>query len=142
MTDCFPHIEVVFGIEGKNLNNKSFTEQVNILPTSTREIDDWPDAIKNNSNLPKELQPRCVWCLSQKTELCKQVEVPINKIIDYIKGKEQIIFDYCKKNKLKKYLCIIIHSGEMALPALVLPSDMVSYFGKLETEISFDLYID
>ena len=61
--------------------------------------------------------------------------------IDCIKGKEQIIFDYCEKHNLKKYLCIIIHSREMTLPALVLPSDMVSYFGKLETEISFDLYI-
>lgn len=139
--DYFPCIEVSFGIEGKRLNVKKLTEELGILPTSTRGIDDWPDVIKNNPDLPKELQPRYAWSLCQKMDLCKQIEVPINKIIEQIKGKEQKIFDFCKKNNLKKYLCIVIHAENMALPELVLSSDIVSYFGKLEVEISFDVYV-
>lgn len=136
----FPHIKVSFVIEGKKLNLKQLTEELDILPTETREIMDWPEAVKNNLNLPEELQPRCIWCICQEVDLCKQIEIPIDKIVAQIKGKEQKLLDFCIRDNLKKSLCITIHAETMELPEIVLSPDIVSYFGKLEAEIGFDIY--
>lgn len=137
----FPHIKVSFVIEGKKLNLKKLTEELDILPTETRGIEDWPEAVKSNLNLPEELQPRYVWCICQEVDLCKQIEIPINKIVAQIKGKEQKILDFCIRDNLKKSLCITIHAETMDLPEIVLPAEIVLYFGKLKAEIGFDIYI-
>lgn len=136
----FPHIKVSFVIEGKKLNLKKLTEELDILPTETRGIEDWPEAVKSNLNLPEELQPRYVWCICQEVDLCKQIEIPINKIVAQIKGKEQKILDFCIRDNLKKSLCITIHAETMDLPEIVLPAEIVLYFGKLKAEIGFDIY--
>lgn len=141
MMNNFPCVAARFIVEGKNLEIKKFTEKMDILPTETREIDDWPDAIKNNANLPEELQPRFVWCICQKEDSCKQVNVPIKKLILQLKGKEQIINAFCSENKLKKTLVITIQSQVSNLPEVMLSPDIVSYFGMLKVEINFDLYI-
>lgn len=136
----FPRIKVDFIIEENNLDLEKLTKAINIFPTETRNIDDWPKTIKNSPEIPEELQPRYVWCISQEENLCRQVEIPINRIIVQIKGKEREIYEFCKKNNLKKSLCITVHAETMYLPEMVLSPFTISYFGKLETEIGFDIY--
>ena len=50
------------------------------------------------------------------------------------------MIEFCKRDNLKKSLCIAIHAETMYLPEIVLSSDIVAYFGKLNVEISFDIY--
>ena len=80
----FPKIKVDFVIEGKNLDIEKLTKTINIFPTRTRNIDDWPETVKNSPEIPEELQPRYVWCISQEENLCRQVEIPITIIIAQI----------------------------------------------------------
>ena len=54
----FPRIKVDFIIEGNNLDLEKLTKVINIFPTETRNIDDWPETIKNSPEIPEELQPR------------------------------------------------------------------------------------
>ena len=133
-----PYVEVSFIIEGK-FDVQKFSEEIGISPSETRGINDWPDVIKKNTSLPKELQPRCVWCISQKAERCNKIEIPINKIIFQLISKEQKIIEFCNKNNLISSLCITIYGEAMNLPEIVLSSKIVSYFGELNSEISFDL---
>ena len=136
----YPFIEVSFIIEGKDLDLKRLTEDLDIIPNETRDIDDWPDIIKDNPNLPEELQPRYSWCICQEESPCMQIEVPIKEIIAKIKGKEQKILEFCQKSNLRKSLCITIHAKAMCMPEMVLSSDIVSYFGSLDVGIGFDIY--
>ena len=122
------------------LDLNKLTEEIGIIPTETRDITDWPKAIKNNTNLPEELEPRCVWCICQEEEVCKRIEDPIRRIVAQIEGKEEKLIEFCKRDNLKKSLCIVIHAETMYLPEIVLSSDIVAYFGKLGVEISFDIY--
>lgn len=138
--DKLPYVKVSFIIEGKEFNLNKLTEELNILPTKIRGINDWPESIKNNLSLPEELQPRCVWSISQEMDVCKQIEIPINRLIDQIRGKEQKLSEFCKKENLKKSLCITIQAETMQLPQIVLSSHIISYFGKLGVEIGFDIY--
>ncbi|MGC4018596.1 MAG: DUF4279 domain-containing protein [Muricomes sp.] len=135
-----PCINVSFVISGKNIDFKQLNKAIDILPTGTRGLDDWPKAIRNNLNLPEELRPRCEWSISQEMEVCKQIDIPINKIVEQLKGKEQKIFAFCEKNELKKSLSIAVHGEAINLPEVVLSSNIVSYFGKLEVEIGLDIY--
>lgn len=135
----FSQIEVSFIVEGKNFDLKQLTKEIEIFPTEARGIEDWPDGIKNNTNLPNDLQPRCIWCICQKEE-CKKIEVPIREIMRQLKGKEEKLMEFCNENNLKKSMLIVIHGDAMNLPEIVLVSDIVSYFGKLEVEIGFDIY--
>ncbi len=98
-------------------------------------------AIKSNVNLPKELQPRCSWCICEKEDLCRQIEIPIKRIISQIEGKELKLLELCKKYDLEKGLCIVIHAEAMNLPEVTLPSCIVEYFGKLKMDIGFDIYV-
>jgi len=136
----YPYIEASLVVEGRNLDLKKLTEELGIIPTETRGLDDWPEAIKNNLDLPAELCPRYVWSISESMDSCKQIKIPINRIIEQIKGKERILLDFCKRYHLGKSLCILIQAEKMNLPETVLPSYIVSYLGKLEMEISFDIY--
>ncbi len=136
----FPYIEANFIVEGKLFDIALFTKEIGILPTETREIDDFPSIIKNNSNIPKELQPRCIWSITQKEEFCRTIQQPIHNIISQLIGKEEIINSFCKKNKLERALIITIHAETMDLPEIILSSKIISYFGSIESEISFDIY--
>ena len=135
-----PQIKVSFVVEGKEFEVEQLTKEIDILPTETRGMDDWPEAIKSNTNLPEDLHPRCVWCIC-KEDLCMQIEIPIQKIIMLLKGKEQKLLEFCKKRNLKKFISIVIHGDVMNLPEIILLSDTVSYLGRLEVEIGFDIYI-
>ena len=136
----FPYIEANFIVEGKLFDIALFTKEIGILPTETREIDDFPSIIKNNSNIPKELQPRCIWSITQKEEFCRTIQQPIHNIISQLIGKEEIINSFCKKNKLERALIVTIHAETMDLPEIILSSKIISYFGSIESEISFDIY--
>lgn len=133
-------IMVDFVIEGKNFDIEQLTKEIEVAPSQIRGIDDWPEAIKNNKNLPEELKSRCEWSICQKEEFCRQIEIPINKIIAKLKGKEQKIMKFCADHELRKGLCITIQAEAMNMPEIVLSSDIVSYFGSLKAEISFNIY--
>ena len=138
--DNFPNIIVDFVVVGKNFIIEELTEELNIFPTEIRRIDDWPEAIKNNPNLPEELRPRNVWCICYKEEQCEEIEMPVQKILEQIKGKEQILNRFCEKYSLKKCLCITIHAEAMHLPDMTLSSNTVSYLGRIGVQLSFDIY--
>lgn len=139
--DMLPKVKVSFVISGKDFDLSMLTEELNISPSETRSLEDWPEAVKNNVHIPEELQPVYEWCISEKEELCLQIETPIRRIISQIEGKEQVLMEFCKRYGLKKSLCMVIHGEDMGLPDITLSPYIVGYFGKLETLITFDIYV-
>lgn len=135
-----PYIEVSFIIEGENFGLEEFTREMEILPSETRGLDDWPSVIKNHPVIPKDLRPRCMWCICQSEDFCASIKSPINKIKAQLEGKEQVISEFCKKYNLKKYLSIVVHAEAMKMPECVLATAIVSYFGMMNVEIGFDIY--
>ena len=136
----FPNIEVSLTIEGKEMDLDKLTKELGLMPKKTRKPTDWPEAIICNTGLSAQLQPRYVWSICQNMDFCKQIEIPVRKIIAQIEGKEKQIIEFCETNALHKSLCIVIHAETMCLPEMVLPADIISYLGKMELEISFDIY--
>lgn len=136
-----PRIQVDFDIEGKDFDLQKFSDEIGIQPDETRTPEEWPDAIKNNKDLPEELRPRYVWCISERMKKCKITDKPVRKIMERLTGKEEIIIAFCKKHKLSIGLSIMVDAKIMELPELVLYPDIVSYFGQLDAEIGFDIMV-
>lgn len=136
-----PKIEVSFIISGENFDLEKFSREIGLMPTKIRTMDDWPEAIKNNMNLPKELRPRCVWKISQSESMCRDIEIPLEKIISQLERKEQKIIESCERNDLKKMVEIVIHAETMELPQIVLSLHTMSFLGRLGAEVGFDIYV-
>ncbi len=135
------NVEVNLVFSANEFDIKKFTEEIGISPSEIRESKDWPKAIQNNINLPDGLRAHCEWCISDQAVGCKAIEGPMKNIISKIDGKENKIKELCKKNNIEKTLSIVVSGNSMHLPEMVIPSELVSYFGELEVEIGFDLYI-
>lgn len=54
----FPIIEVSLVLFSKETETKKMTELLEVTPNKERGIEDWPDVIKNNKNLPEQMYPR------------------------------------------------------------------------------------
>lgn len=134
-------VEITLVFSANDFDVKKFTEEIGISPSEVRESKDWPRVIQNNIKLPERLRGHCEWCISNQVVGCKAIEGPIKSIISKIDGKEDKIKELCKKNKIEKTLSIVVSGNSMHLPELVISSELVSYFGELEVEIGFDLYV-
>ena len=44
--DMLPKVEVSFVISGKDFDLSMLTEELNISPSETRSLEDWPEAVK------------------------------------------------------------------------------------------------
>ena len=89
--DMLPKVKVSFVISGKEFDLSMLTEELNISPSETRSLEDWPEAVKNNVHILEELQPVYEWCISEKEELCLQIETPIPYIVGYFGKLETLI---------------------------------------------------
>lgn len=140
MNNNLPYVEASFSISGQ-FDIEHLSEKIGIFPCKKRGLDDWPDAIKNNPDLPEHLRPCCEWSISREESKCISIEKPVCNIISQLAGKEETIIHLCKEKGLKTCLCIVIHGEAMMLPELALSAEIVSYFGCLKTKIGFDLYV-
>lgn len=139
--DKLSSVEVDFIVEGREFDLDYFTKKIGLVPTEVRRPDDWPQLVKSNLNIPKELYPRYEWCISQKEESCKHISEPINKIKSLLTGKEKKLKEFCETYNLSLTLSIVINAEIMNLPEMVLPQEIVCYFGNLKAEIGFDIYV-
>lgn len=135
------NVEINLVFSGKDFGLKEFTKEIGISPSEVRQSKDWPEVIRHNVSLPESLHAHCEWCISEQEAGCKTLEGPIKNLILKIAGKEEKIKELCKKNNVEKSLIIVISGNPMYLPEMVISSELVSYFGELEVEIGFDLYV-
>lgn len=55
-----------------------------------------------NHNLPKEIQPRCVWSLCDKEDECKKIEVTGMNYHNIIRGTFYLLDSFSKTRKNPK----------------------------------------
>ncbi|MDR1113010.1 MAG: DUF4279 domain-containing protein [Bacteroidales bacterium] len=139
-----PKIKINFNLIGKNVDLDDITEQLGILPSSKRTLDDWPDCIKDNiSKLPEELWPRYIWELIIDYEPSRTVRQQLNQLMNHLQEKIQIINELREKYALRigvEVIIIIMESGNQ--PEMFLPRDVVEFLASIHADIGFDMYID
>jgi hypothetical protein len=138
----YPEILVTFLVKGKKLDLNEFSKKMDIIPTETRSLEDWPEAIKKNKTLPVELQPRCVWKITMHGEKSNTAENLLNEILRRLEDKVEVLISECEKYNLTIALILTVYCEANFLPEMTFSKEMVEFMGKLKGEIIIDLNID
>lgn len=134
-----PKIKISFVADGNNFDLHSMTNQLEIQPTKIRTKEDWPDAIKNNPNLPKEYQPRHNWMYSKDFYEMYEFTLAYQEILSKFKSKVNILQDLANNDQIKYAIVLRIDCYEGDLPSLVVPTPMIHFLEAINAEISFDI---
>ncbi|MGN9163744.1 DUF4279 domain-containing protein [Tissierellaceae bacterium HCP3S3_D8] len=130
--EILPKIRVSFYLSGDMLNTDNVTKRINIIPTETRQKEDFP--IKEfGSNY---------WLLETKKESCKAVSWQFDKILEKLHEKEEIINQICKEYDAETGFVVTVFMENGDGPELVLTREIISFLASINAEVGFDLYID
>lgn len=132
-----PKVKVWFTIEGI-FNVKDLYQKMDIECAKLRDINDWPDSIINNKNLPVELQPRCEWSLEIIEEDCDDIKEPLLKLIDLLRNKVDIIQNMKSNEILRQGFTIVVYESKK-MPEISLTRDIIHFLELINSEICFDI---
>ena len=138
-------INIIFCLEGKNIELSEISDRLGIIPSKIRTPDDWPEAIKNPKvELPDYLKPRYTWDLELGYKKGNLVEERFDEMLDILRGKENIINELKKKFKLNIVFVVGIHAQHDScnMPDIFLTQDIISFVASIGANITFDMYLD
>lgn len=138
-------ISITFCLEGREVRLNEISKRLCIIPSRTRTPDDWPEAIRNpKMELPDELKPRYTWELNIDYKNCNLVRDQFKKMIEILKGKEEIIKELKEEFLLSASFIVGIHAqhDQCNMPEVFLPQDIISVVADLGANVGFDMYLD
>ncbi len=136
----YPKITTILTLNSENKRILDLENMIGIKPSRVRNIEDWPEIMKNNEGLPKELQPCYEWNLIIKEEQCKSIKVPLEKLTKMMNGKEALLRELVKENGWDIGIVIIVDEYQTDKAELVLPLESIKLAHDLNCTISFDVY--
>ncbi|GGC97596.1 DUF4279 domain-containing protein [Enterococcus wangshanyuanii] len=134
-----PKIEISFVAVGKNFDLTNMTRILEVQPTEVRTKDDWPDAIKNNTNLPEEYQPRHSWSYSKTFHEMYDFTLAYQEILSKFKPKTSILKKMADAEPIKYAVVLSIDCYDGDFPAMVVDIPMIHFLNDINAEISFDI---
>lgn len=134
-----PKIKVIFSVSSSNSSLLNLNDIIKISPTKIRDINDWPEVIKNNTNLPRELQPCYVWSLEYEKVNCKDINVVLDELRYSLSGKEQVVQELVKKNNWDIGITVIVDEYQTNKAYIGLDIANISLLHSLNCEIGFDI---
>ena len=135
-----PIIEASLVLSSRKIKATEITELVQITPTKERSIDDWPDAIKNNTNLPDESKPRNEWIWTNHYQECMSVNEALVNLIDHFQNNITNIVGIPKEFSVEKTVTVLIHTNSTNMPEIGLEIRTVDFLSNIEAPIYFDIY--
>ena len=146
METPLPRIKVKFfltGPEGYDFDPAEITEALGITPSSARNLDDWPEAIKNPVRpLPEGYGPRISWSISTEEEASRDTNAQFERIIEIFKGKEEAINELKAKYNLTANFEIVVNMILDNGPVLGLEENSIAFIASISASVGFDYYID
>ena len=128
--DFVPSIKVIFCLEADEFNLNQVTERMELIPSEVRTRD----------SFPTEYYVKTIWSLEIIEENCEAVSIVFEKLLDSLKGKEEIIRNICDDYDIEAGFVVVIHCQDGDNPEIVLPREIISFAAAINAEIGFDLY--
>lgn len=135
-----PKVSVSLCLDSDNENLFELSKYIDVQPTRIRGIEDWPDAIKNNKDLPEKLKPHYAWELKFEDYNCKNIAIPFEKLIEKITGKENKINELVTKNKWEIGIVVTIDTIETDKPYIGINAETIAFANSLNSGIDFEIF--
>ncbi len=123
-----------FYIFGDVFDPAEITRITEIKPTEVNYKGVVPDGKKNPS-------VNTAWQLSTKKEVSLDIEIQLNKLIDFIKGKESVLLDFKNRNNVRFSFVFVVSIENNQSPAMNLGEDTLKFISGLSASIDIDLYV-
>ena len=135
-----PKIRAGIHFTGDSFSIDYVSHKLGVPASQWRAKEDWPDAIKNNPDLPEEYRPRTVWCLDTQKEESVAVCWQVEKIIEQLHGKEEIIKQLCTELNLRVSFTVTINMQIGNGPEMYLTREIIAFLAAINADIGFDMY--
>ena len=138
-------ISVCFVLSGKTANLNEISDRLQITPTKTRALEDWPETITDpRVQLPEELRPHYVWQIDTGYDHSRLVRERFITVLRLLSGKEAIIRELKEQFSLRASFTIGVHAqhDQCNLPELFLTQEIIEFAAALGADIGFDMYLD
>lgn len=136
----FPVIEVSLVLFSKETETKKMTELLQVTPNKERGIEDWPNVIKSNKNLPEQIRPRNEWIWSIEFERQTSVDEALRSLINKFRDKTPNIFELYEKYFVECTVVVVIHADSVSMPEVSLEVETIEFLNAIKAPISFDIY--
>lgn len=130
MNEIIPSIKVAFSLIADYFDLDQVTNKIGVTPDSVRTRDSWPS----------KYYVKTVWSMERKKDNCIAVSDVFEKLINVLKGKEEIIKKFCSDYGIETSFEVVIHMNDGDSPKIVLPREIVSFAASVNAEIGFDIY--
>lgn len=138
-------IGVSFILSGEEIVLDEISDQLSLMPTHTRSLEDWPEVIKiHNAELPNRIKPHYEWEIDIGYEDSRLVRERFKSILELLKGKEAIINKLIDKYSLSASFVIGIHAqhDDCNMPEVFLTQEIINLVASLRADISFNMWLD
>ena len=135
-----PIIEVSLVLTSRKIGTTEITDLFQVSPTTERSMDEWPDAIKNNTNLPEELKPRNEWSWTVRFHKCMSVDEALADLINQFQEKVAKIVEISEKFSVEKSVTVLIQGKSIEMPEVGLEISTIEFLNRIKAPIYFDIY--
>lgn len=129
-----PLISVEFYMTSDSTDLESITNALGLVPTRTRKKQDWPQGTID-AGMACDL-----WEISIEQETSKSVDAQCKKLMDILRGKEEIIKSLCNRYNMETHFEVVIHMKSTETPAIYLEKESISFLAAINADIGFDVY--
>lgn len=127
-------ISVGFCITSDSGNLEKISEVLNLTPSRSRRKNEWPQ-------VSIEAGIACdSWEINTEQITSMSVDAECNKMIDILKGKEEVIQSLCKEHSMSTHFEVVIHMKSSETPAIYLEKETVTFLATINADIGFDIY--
>ncbi len=102
------------------------------------DVNEFTKIIQINPDEYEMTEENCHWEIKYSVENYDDFDTIMKDIVGRLKGKEDLIIEYCKKYDLESMLSIGIVGKITYFPDIVLSPDVSMFFGRLNTTIDID----
>lgn len=128
------NVKAKFLIIGDEFIPKVITNELNIEPQKF-----WVKGQQIN-NKPVYRKSTC-WYISTETEESLDINNQINKLLNILKNKNEILKDLKIKYKLEYLFQVVIEINDAITPAICLDSVFINFANSITAEFEIDLYV-
>lgn len=130
----FPLISIGFSLTSKFADLDKISRDLKLTPTKIRKKEEWPvTSIK--AGLASDF-----WEITTELTTSISVDEECKKLINILKGKEEIIKFLCKEYTMEGHFEVVIHMKSNNTPAIYLEKETILFLSNIGADIGFDVY--
>lgn len=129
-----PLISVGFCMASDYADLEKISTALNLIPSKSRKKNEWPQ-VSIDAGIAYDM-----WEIDTELITSMNVDEECKKLIDILKGKENIVKFLCKEYNMRVHIEVVIHMHNVNTPQISLGRETIAFLAMINATIGFDIY--